>query len=349
MCGQDNPVIRLQAELHDVIAVRNVSMQGGAQPAITFSGRLLRDAETALAMLMARFRVHGYTPLIRRRGQDDVVVAVEGVVTPSRSRLWVNLVLLVATILTTTLAGAMLAGANLLRDPLSIVRGLPFAFTLLLILGAHELGHYFMGRWHGVQVTLPYFIPVPLGLGTFGAFIQMRSPIRNRGALFDVGFAGPLVGFVVALPLLIIGLLLSPLVRVGAFGGVLGKSLLIEWLIDLLKPHGPGYAVQLHPIALAAYFGILITGINLLPILLGVLFFLQQKYMTPPSATMTPEQESQQKIMRVMMIVLFPLMLYSAPSGLSLYILTSSSIGILESRHIRRQVERADMDSPPPP
>ena len=91
-----------------------------------------------------------------------------------------------------------------------------------------------------------------------------------------------------------------------------------------------------------------LTGINLLPILLGVLFFVQQKYMSPPTATMTPEQESQQKIMRVMMIVAFPLMLYSAPSGLTLYILTSSSIGIIESRYIRRQVELEDMDSPPP-
>ena len=85
-----------------------------------------------------------------------------------------------------------------------------------------------------------------------------------------------------------------------------------------------------------------LTGINLLPILLGFLFFFQQKYMSPPSTTMTPEQESQQKIMRVMMIVLFPLMLYSAPSGLTLYILTSSSIGIIESRYIRRQVEREE-------
>ena len=88
-----------------------------------------------------------------------------------------------------------------------------------------------------------------------------------------------------------------------------------------------------------------LTGINLLPILLGVLFFLQQKYMSPPSTTMTPEQEAQQKIMRIMMIFLFPLMLYSAPSGLTLYILTSSSIGIIESRHIRRQVDREDEDT----
>jgi len=88
-----------------------------------------------------------------------------------------------------------------------------------------------------------------------------------------------------------------------------------------------------------------VTGVNLLPILMGVIFYVQQKYMTP-ATSMSPEQETQQKIMRVMMVVLFPLMLYSAPSGLTLYILTSSSIGILESRHIRKQVEAMDFDTP---
>jgi YidC/Oxa1 family membrane protein insertase len=86
-----------------------------------------------------------------------------------------------------------------------------------------------------------------------------------------------------------------------------------------------------------------VTGFNLLPLLMGVIFFFQQKYMTPKTS-MSPEQETQQKIMRVMMVVLFPLMLYSAPSGLTLYILTSSSIGILESRHIRKQVDAMDLD-----
>ncbi len=89
-----------------------------------------------------------------------------------------------------------------------------------------------------------------------------------------------------------------------------------------------------------------LTGINLLPIMLGALFFFQQKYMSPPTSTLTPEQESQQKIMRIMMVTLFPLMLYSAPSGLTLYILTSSSVGILEARHIRRQVDLEDGDAP---
>lgn len=261
----DHPVARLRAELSDVLFVSEIQAEEGPQPTIAFTGRLLRDAESALSTLLHRFGPLGYTPLIRRRGQQDVVVAVEGVIAPSRSRPLVNLLLLLATIATTTFAGSMLAGADLLRHPLAIVRGLPYALTLLLILGTHELGHYLMGRWHGTQVTLPYFIPVPFGLGTFGAFIQMRSPIRNRRALFDVGFAGPIAGFAVALPLFIVGLLLSSVVPAYQSGIILGKSLLMKFLLDLIQPHGPGYVVALHPIAIAAYFGFLVTGFNLLP------------------------------------------------------------------------------------
>lgn len=246
------------------MAVEEVQAQPGPQTTFVFKGRLLRDRETALDTLLSRFHPYGYTPLIRRQRGQDVVAAVEGIVAPGRPRLWINVVLLLATIFTTTLAGAMLVGANPLRNPLSLAQGLPFAFTLLLILGVHELGHYFMGRWHGVQVTLPYFIPIPLGLGTFGAFIQIRSPLRNRRTLFDIGFAGPLAGLVVALPLFVLGLLLSPVVP-GWAANPLGKSLLIEVLVELLRPHAAGYAVSLHPVAVAAYVGILITGFNLLP------------------------------------------------------------------------------------
>jgi membrane-associated protease RseP (regulator of RpoE activity) len=228
----------------------------------------LCDADTALPILEQRFAAVGCVPLIRRRGQDDVVVAVEHTVAANKQRLWLVLLLLGATFVTTTVAGASLAGADLLRAPLEIVTGLPFSLTLLVILGTHELGHYFMGRWHGIHVTLPYFIPMPFSaLGTFGAFIQMRGPIRNRRQLFDVGFAGPVAGLVVALPLFILGLLWSEITRMpyGMMARELGDSLLTALLKGLLQPVTAGQTLQWHPVAIAAYFGILLTGVNLLP------------------------------------------------------------------------------------
>jgi membrane-associated protease RseP (regulator of RpoE activity) len=147
----------------------------------------------------------------------------------------------------------------------ALYAGLPFAGTLLFILGVHEMGHYVAARLHGVQVTLPYFIPVPfLGLGTFGAFIQMKSPVENRKALFDVGVAGPLAGFVVAVPLMIIGLL-QPEVARGTGIGFFGSSLFLKALTAVFVPHAATQALQLSPMAIAAWFGLLVTALNLLP------------------------------------------------------------------------------------
>ena len=263
---QDNAAAQLQYELQqevrDVFDVQGVATSGSKTPAFEFHGRLLTDADTALIVVQERFHPLGYTPFLHRKDETDMLSAIPGISEAGRQRVWINVVLAIATLFTTTLAGAQLAGANVLRHPASVLEGLPFALTLMVILGSHELGHYFMGRWHKVRVTLPYFIPVPAFLGTFGAFIQMRSPIRNRQQLFDVGFAGPIVGFVVALPLLIIGLLLpptgSPFLRVG-------DSLLTGFLSQLLQPELVGRSHGLNPVALAAYFGILLTGVNLLP------------------------------------------------------------------------------------
>lgn len=261
-----SPRFDLLDDVRDVFAVDKVTTQNGKSPAILFHGRLLTDADTALDLLQPRFAVRGFTPLIQRSGQQDLVIAVPGILSGGRTRLWLHLVLVLATIATTTLAGATLAGVNVLRDPAGILIGVPFSVTLMTILTAHELGHFFMGKWHGVQVSLPYFIPVPFSLGTFGAFIQMRSPIRNRRELFDVGFAGPIAGFVVALALLIFGLLLSDALQAfRTFGLPLGNSLLTSLLANLLRPDEAATILGRNPIALAAYFGILLTGINLLP------------------------------------------------------------------------------------
>jgi len=167
--------------------------------------------------------------LLRTHGQGHQVIGQPGLVKPRPANPWINLALFVVTVFSVVLMGALNAGANPLEDPSSLVQGIPFAFTLLAILGTHELGHYFAARRHKVAVTLPYFIPMPLSfVGTFGAFIQLRSPVRNRSQLFDVGVAGPLAGLVITIPLLLYGLYLSEVGPLPAEGGYImeGNSLL---------------------------------------------------------------------------------------------------------------------------
>lgn len=269
---QMDAITRLRLEVQNWLHIADIrtSLHGEA---VLFIGKLADNAEAAYNELRDRFRNLGYTALLRRDGDTDIVVAQRGVNGLSRSNPWINLVLFLATVLTTLFAGAGLAGVNwgqLFRAGEiagmlgGLAAGAPFALTLLFILGVHEMGHYVAARLHGAQVTLPYFIPVPFGLGTFGAFIQMKSPIENRKVLFDVGLAGPLAGFVVALPLMALGLLLSNVVTTSGVSP-LGSSILLTWLMDWLVPHTAGQAVALHPIAIAAWFGLLVTAINLLP------------------------------------------------------------------------------------
>lgn len=182
---------------------------------------------------------------------------------------WIHLVLFGLTFLTTAMAGAFQMGADPLSDPASIRAGFPFALTLMTILLGHELGHYFLSKYHGVNATLPYFIPAPpILIGTFGAFIRMRTPPRDRRALFDVGAAGPWVGVLLAIPAVILGLHLSevrPPVE-GAAGIILGDSLLFSFLTRLtLGVSSADVTIILHPIALAGWFGFFVTFLNLLP------------------------------------------------------------------------------------
>ena len=269
--------LRQQVEgLFNITDVRTTDQGEG----VVFIGQLRLNAEAAYSTLRERFSLLGYTPVLRREGNNDIVVAHRGVFAAVRFNPLINLVLLLATMFTTLLAGASFAGVNgygvLLRAWASghwaavvpaLYAGLPFAGTLLFILGVHEMGHYVAARLHGVQVTLPYFIPVPfMGLGTFGAFIQMKSPVENRKALFDVGVAGPLAGFAVALPLMVVGLLLPPVAARVPLLGSFGSSLLLSVLDAIFLPHAAaGLVIPFNPVAIAAWFGLLVTAINLLP------------------------------------------------------------------------------------
>jgi membrane-associated protease RseP (regulator of RpoE activity) len=197
-----------------------------------------------------------------------------------RDRVWLHVLLLVLTIGTTTFVGAFhyaaflsdLGAPHQLPMPFTSLlwRGVWYSGTILAILGCHELGHYLACRYYDVDASLPFFLPAPIALtGTLGAFIRIREPIPAKRMLFDIGFAGPIAGFLVALPALLVGLAMSNVVRLPAdFTGVeLGEPLLFKlasWVVWGSVPNG--YSVNMHPMAFAAWFGLLATALNLFPI-----------------------------------------------------------------------------------
>ncbi len=196
-----------------------------------------------------------------------------------------HLALLLLTVLTTLIVGAHIAVnyaqnlpafdwdlslayfPELWRHPGLLVSGVPFSFTLLGILLAHELGHYFTCRYYAIQATYPYFIPAPTLIGTLGAFIRIKSPIANRRELFDVGISGPLAGFVLAIPALIVAIFLTkramPPTTPDSIS--MGNPLAVILLAKLFR-HGihPGQII-LHPVGCAAWVGLFATALNLLP------------------------------------------------------------------------------------
>jgi membrane-associated protease RseP (regulator of RpoE activity) len=181
----------------------------------------------------------------------------------------IHIVLFVTTFVTTALAGAFNAGANPFGDPASIRAGFPFAVTLLGILLIHELGHYTLAKVHNVRASLPYFLPgPPIFIGTFGAFIRLKSLPESRRALFDVGAAGPWAGLLVAIPAVIVGLRLSEVrpAGLGEGGMILGDSMLFSLLTRLALGRTPDeVTILLHPVALAGWIGLFVTVLNLLP------------------------------------------------------------------------------------
>jgi membrane-associated protease RseP (regulator of RpoE activity) len=194
--------------------------------------------------------------------------------TARKQRLLLHVGLFLGTFLTTTATGALHvhgAWTPSLSDIAPISDGLSYSLPLMLILLCHELGHYFVARRHGVDASLPFFIPLPpgFGLGTLGAVIGMRDVATDRKKLIDVGAAGPLAGLIVAIPVIIIGLKLSKVEALGGFGFQEGNSLLYALLKRLVTgawlPDGQRDVI-IHPMAFAGWAGLLVTMINLLPI-----------------------------------------------------------------------------------
>ena len=195
-----------------------------------------------------------------------------------QDRRWLHFTLLLLTLASTTEMGRLHYAAYVSdfgRQPVTfdsapILQGLWYSATVLVILGTHELGHYLACRYYQVDASLPFFIPMPLVLtGTLGAFIRIREPIPTKRMLFDIGIAGPLAGFAFALPALFAGIALSPIARVpeDLVGFHLGEPLLFRAASWMLWGSIPaGYSLNLHPMALAAWFGLLATALNLFPI-----------------------------------------------------------------------------------
>jgi|ERR1019366_587700 Zn-dependent protease len=203
-----------------------------------------------------------------------------------RPRYWLHGLLLIATFLTTLAVGAKfqynflhhlpVLGPNddsafpfpllwILHRPANLLLGLPFALSLMGILLAHEMGHYLYCRKYHVAATLPFFLPAPTLIGTLGAFIRIKSPMRTRRALFDIGIGGPIAGFVIAVPLLFVGLLLSQpaILHTDPLG--FGFPLIFHLAHWICGPNVPLDRIQLHPVAIAAWFGMFATSLNLLP------------------------------------------------------------------------------------
>ena len=202
---------------------------------------------------------------------------------PPRDRVWLHVVLFALTVVTTTFVGAgqfhfFMQGFDPaarvdpdFRDPWFYIKGFWYSGTILAILGCHEMGHYLASRLYRVDASLPYFLPAPLPLtGTLGAFIRIRQRIPSKVALFDIGIAGPIAGFVVAVPAMFIGLAMSRVERIPAeldSALSLGEPLLFQaaaWLT--FGNVADGFSINLHPMAFAAWFGLLATALNLFPI-----------------------------------------------------------------------------------
>ena len=301
-----------QQDIYDALVKRifrieDVTIGGPKQDFVMrYRGQLIiEDSEAAYSLLVDQLKPYNLTPIFRQEGSQQAILLVPGMPQPKQSNPMVNLVLGILTIGSVFLTGALYGVTEPLPpNPLQAALVLfqnawPFAVSMLAILSAHEFGHYLAGRYHGVHLTLPYFIPMPVisPFGTMGAFINMKELPKNRKILLDIAIAGPLAGFIVAVPVLLIGLHLSKvsplfvdpnfqlqiegnsliylLAKFMTFGqllptpsGYAGTTPLLYWLRYFFTgrplPIG-GVDVMLSGVAWAGWGGLLITAMNLIP------------------------------------------------------------------------------------
>ncbi|MCQ1534692.1 site-2 protease family protein [Methanosarcina sp. KYL-1] len=247
------PFIRM---VFDVYEIQN------SGKALYFYGTPKADAERVMGELWTPFQKLGLEFTLKYElGEHVLMVAPAKEV---REKIWVNLALLVATIFTTMISGAVMFGVDLVNEPMQFFRGFPFTLAIMAVLGSHEMAHYAAARYHGMRTSFPYFIPFPTFIGTMGAVIKYRGPIPSRKALFDVGIAGPLVGLVVSVAVTVIGLTLEA-PQITPLPNVLMLDLGLPPLFMIIQKLVGATGESLHPVAFAGWVGMFVTLLNLLP------------------------------------------------------------------------------------
>lgn len=289
----------LQDAVADLFSVESIMLDAHAAGVVRLYGRFIADTAEAYPIVAERFRALGYTPFFREEGSRPLILAVPGHLPSAKPKVWLQAVLFAATVVSVLAAWVLFNWTGEIQDLPAVLRDAAlFAGTLLGILVAHESGHYIVSRRLGIPASLPYFIPMPLSLlGTMGAVIVTRVPPRNRRHLLFLGMAGPLAGLIVAIPALVIGLSLSPVERLAPLGeqgygyslegnsilyglvktAVFGRFLpdcdpqtpttLGEAIRTALSgcPYATGEDVLIGPVAFAAWAGLLVTALNLIP------------------------------------------------------------------------------------
>jgi Zn-dependent protease len=315
LVGTD-PLSDLRSQVEQVMQIDDVTRGDRQQDfSVRFRGHLVGSSDQAFDRLEPAFERLGMTLLFREESNQHVILGVDGLVRPGPSDSRINIALFVITFLSVVYTGVVFANVSTYSAAFPqpnlnttagivdfILGGLPFGLALMAILLAHEFGHYLAARHHKTSVTLPYFLPLPpplSPLGTLGAFIRLKSLPKNRKHLLDIGLAGPLAGFVVAVPILLVGVYLSRVMPLPAgpssagqmmmegnsllylaakyvikgqllpapvsFGGVAPAMYWLRYFFSGSPvPYG-GQDIIIHPLAWAGWAGLLVTALNLLP------------------------------------------------------------------------------------
>jgi membrane-associated protease RseP (regulator of RpoE activity) len=256
--------LELISKVNEVFRIYEITQSPEGDQIYIFGDPLV-DQFTAYQRLWRIFSRYGYQITLTHRLGENLIVISRARATGDSS---INILLAIATFFSTMFMGSTMFGVNPFQDPLNLFKGLPFAIAIMSVLGAHEFGHYIAGKKHGVQTSLPYFIPFPSLIGTLGAVIKQKSPIPDRKILFDIGIAGPLLGIIASIAVTAIGLSLPPvaLPKQDAQYIEIGTPLLFEIIASLVSNAELAEQNIMHPVTFAGWVGMIVTVFNLLPV-----------------------------------------------------------------------------------